>query len=351
MAIVFASALAQVAPEAGKTYVVKVVGYNGTQVSDDVYLYHTGASVGVNGSRVKFASLPESFTKYLCTLEADASVDGAFNLKIDGGYIPSWQTTAGGGFTLVTAAKSGSYGITYKLEEVEGSNHVYNLRGYYNSAAGAYLRVIGDYLGVSKNVTTSNDALQVSFFESSDVVTKSYNVTFSDTKNNDTFIKEISCTGVKGQPYSITTLPFYTLSSKVTISSFGDDQSDLTASCVPNFPFPFSTATEKNWTYLRTRDDSYTDRYFSTGGTVPYTRTSVSKSTLSSIRQYVDADVNKWAFVKEQNTYNKFKIYNKATGDKVLYVTSSLSTDNNGKTNASMADASTEGYTLSLIHI
>lgn len=345
MAMVFASVWAQVAPEAGKTYVIKVVGYGGTKVSSDVYLYHTGASVAANGSRVKFSALPESFTKYQCTLEADASVDGAFNLKIDGGYIPSWQTTAGGGFTLVTAAKSGSYGITYKLEEVAGSNHVYNLRGYYNSTAGAYLRVIGDYLGVSQNVTTSNDALQVSFYESSNVITKSYSVTFNDTKNNDAFTKEFSCTSIKGQPYTITSLPYYTLTNPVQIASFGDDQTELNASCEPNFPFPFSSANEKNWAYLRLRADNNTDRFVYTNGNTPNTRRSVSKNDITSVRDFVDADASKWAFVKVANTYNQFKIYNKATGDKVLYITNSLTTTRDGKTNTSMADDGTTGYT------
>lgn len=349
MAIVFASTWAQVAPEAGKTYVVKVVGYGGTKVSSVVYLYHTGATVGASGSRVKFAALPTTITsKYLCAVEADGSIEGAFKLKLDGGYIPSWNTTtANGGFSLVTAASS-NYGITYKLEEVSGSNHVYNLRGYYNSAAAAYIRVISDYLGVSKGVTTSDDALQVSFYEastSSEVVTKSYSVTFSDTKNNDTFTKEFSCTGIKGQPYTITTLPYYTLSNNIVITSLGDEQSGLTATCEPNFPFPFSSATEKNWTYLRLRADNYTDRYVYTNGNTPNSMRSVTKSNISSIRDFVEADASKWAFVKVANTYNQFKIYNKATGDKVLYITSSLTTTRDGKTNTSMADDGTAGYT------
>lgn len=336
MAMVFASVWAQVAPEAGKTYVIKVVSYNGQTPSGDLYLY------GSNGTRARFSALPSVLSsQYICTLEADNDVDNGFKMKFNNGYIPSWAPTANGGFNLVAAAST-NYGITYKFEEVAGSNHVYYPRGYYNSADGAYLRVTGDYLSVSSSATTSSNALQVSFYE---LTTKTYTVNFSDTKNNDSFTHDFTYTWLKGQPYTITSLPYYTLSSDVQITSFGDEQSDLTASCVPNFPFPFSSATEKNWTYLRTRADSYTNRYFSTGGTVPYTQTSVNKSNLSSIRQYVDADVNKWAFVKEPNTYNKFKIYNKATGDKVLYVTSSLATDNNGKTNASMADASTEGYT------
>ena len=342
MAIVFASTWAQVAPEAGKTYVVKVVSYNGTEPASDQFLYHAGSSS--SKSRIKVGALPTVLTSsYQFTLETESSVSGAFNFKVDGYYIPSWASSANGPFNTVDQSYSNKI---YVPEAVEGKENVYYLRGYTGTTPGAYVRYPNSNTDlvccVSSSKTTSDGALQVCFYE---LTTKTYTVNFSDTKDNDSFTHDYTYTWLKGQPYTITSLPYYTLTSSAQITSFGEEQSSLTATCEPNFPFPFSSASEKHWTYLRTRVDSYTNRYFSTGGTTPYTQTSVNKADLSSVRQYVDSDVNKWAFVKETGTYNKFKIYNKATGDKVLYVTSSLATNNNGKTNASMADASTEGYT------
>lgn len=318
MAMVFASVWAQVAPEAGKTYVIKVVSYNGQTPSGDQYLYHAGSTS--SKSRIKVGSLPAVLTSsYQFTLEAESSVSGAFNFKVDGYYLPSWATSNNGPFNTVDASYSNRI---YLPEAVEGKENVYYLRGYTGTTAGAYIRYPNSSTDlvccVSSSKTTSDGALQVSFYE---LTTKTYTVNFSDTKDNDTFTHNYTYTWLKGQPYTITSLPYYTLSNNVHITSFGDEQSDLTGSCVPNFPFPVSSDTEKNWFCIRTRNDD--SHYVKVNGTATSARNNtVTKSDLSSIRSYVESDASKWAFIKVKNTENQFYLVNKSDETKKAYLAS-----------------------------
>lgn len=90
-----------------------------------------------------------------------------------------------------------------------------------------------------------------------------------------------------------------------------------------NFQFPVSTASDKKYVYVRTRKDGENpaDCYLKAEANGIKSRNNVvTRTDLQSMRSYLENDANQWAFVKKDGTFNQFYIYNKSTGDKVLYL-------------------------------
>lgn len=111
-----------------------------------------------------------------------------------------------------------------------------------------------------------------------------------------------------------------------------------------NFQFPVSTASDKKYVYVRTRREGVqqTNCYLKAEANGIKSRNNeVVRTDLQSMRSYLENDANQWAFVKKDGTFNQFYIYNKSTGDKVLY----LSAANSG-TKLTMGDKNaTTGFT------
>lgn len=90
-----------------------------------------------------------------------------------------------------------------------------------------------------------------------------------------------------------------------------------------NFQFPVSTASDKKYVYVRTRKDGENPAncYLKAEANGIKSRNNVvTRTDLQSMRSYLENDANQWAFVKKDGTFNQFYIYNKSTGDKVLYL-------------------------------
>ena len=111
-----------------------------------------------------------------------------------------------------------------------------------------------------------------------------------------------------------------------------------------NFQFPVSAASDKKYVYIRTRKDGdpQANCYLKAEANGIKSRDNVvTRTDLQSMRSYLENDANQWAFVKKDGTFNQFYIYNKSTGDKVLY----LSAANDG-TKLTMGDKNaTTGFT------
>ena len=111
-----------------------------------------------------------------------------------------------------------------------------------------------------------------------------------------------------------------------------------------NFQFPVSTASDKKYVYIRTRKDGdpQANCYLKAETNGIKSRDNVvTRTDLQSMRSYLENDANQWAFVKKDGTFNQFYIYNKSTGDKVLYLPAA-----NDGTKLTMGDKNaTTGFT------
>lgn len=111
-----------------------------------------------------------------------------------------------------------------------------------------------------------------------------------------------------------------------------------------NFQFPVSTASDKKYVYVRTRKDGENPAncYLKAEANGIKSRDNVvTRTDLQSMRSYLENDANQWAFVKKDGTFNQFYIYNKSTGDKVLYLPAA-----NDGTKLTMGDKNaTTGFT------
>lgn len=111
-----------------------------------------------------------------------------------------------------------------------------------------------------------------------------------------------------------------------------------------NFQFPVSTASDKKYVYVRTRKDGENPAncYLKAEANGIKSRNNVvTRTDLQSMRSYLENDANQWAFVKKDGTFNQFYIYNKSTGDKVLYLPAA-----NDGTKLTMGDKNaTTGFT------
>lgn len=121
------------------------------------------------------------------------------------------------------------------------------------------------------------------------------------------------------------------ISTSVTASNV------LSVNYTNNFPFVVSTDDAKYYQSLKVRNDE--THYV----TAAYNSGSVTEGTTKSRNTPITEDADKqkvlqsgWAFVKEPGTFNKFRIYNEATGNLQLYLP-----NENNKTNATMAEQGT----------
>ena len=112
-----------------------------------------------------------------------------------------------------------------------------------------------------------------------------------------------------------------------------------------SYQFPISTATNKQYVYIRARKDGdqIANCYLKAEANGIKSRNNeVTRTDLQSMRSYLDDAANQWAFVKKEGTFNQFYIYNKSTGDdKVLY----LSAANSGTTLTMGDKNATTGFT------
>lgn len=111
-----------------------------------------------------------------------------------------------------------------------------------------------------------------------------------------------------------------------------------------NFQFPVSAASDKKYVYVRTRKEGVQQKncYLKAEANGIKSRDNVvTRTDLQSMRSYLENDANQWAFVKKDGTFNQFYIYNKSTGDKVLYLSAA-----DGGTKLTMGDKNaTTGFT------
>lgn len=111
-----------------------------------------------------------------------------------------------------------------------------------------------------------------------------------------------------------------------------------------NFQFPVSTASDKKYVYIRTRKEGVQQKncYLKAEANGIKSRNNeVVRTDLQSMRSYLENDANQWAFVKKDGTFSQFYIYNKSTGDKVLYLSAA-----NSDTKLTMGDKNaTTGFT------
>lgn len=284
---------AQDVPEAGKSYLMKIVSYGGTTPTSDLYIYN-------NNNRPNAAALPSTFSSsYVVSLVAASAVEGAFNIKMGSSYIPSWPyENNGGGFTYVSGTSGTSRDIIYKPEESDTDNHTYYLRGYIGTTEGAYLAydASGKRLIVNSKSAKEN-GLVVSFKE---LKNASVTLNCTDTESNDKFSTTMS--GYTGFAYSVS-LPYYTNVSPSTVTIAENGTYDIT--CTPNFPFNVSTdANNMKWNAIRVRNDA-THYLSSVDG-----KSKSRNATLTT----EGFDNLAWGFVRKTGTANQFYIYNKAIG-------------------------------------
>lgn len=121
------------------------------------------------------------------------------------------------------------------------------------------------------------------------------------------------------------------MSTSVTASNV------LSVNYTNNFPFVVSTNDAKYYQSLKVRNDA--THYV----TAAYNDGSVTAGTTQSRNNEITEDADKqkvlqsgWAFVKEPGTFNKFRIYNEATGNLQLYLP-----NENNSTAATMAKQGT----------
>ena len=169
-----------------------------------------------------------------------------------------------------------------------------------------------------------------------------------------TAITSISATDENGVTGSLSVSNYYVKANDLTnlempvsfssnITGNSVQGSALNVTYQNNFGFAISSATgEKQWNFLRARranDQSIKNCYLQvrSSDNKIVSRGTFDPTQIIQIRNYYKNDASKWAFVKEEGTLCKFKIYNKSTGDKVLY----LSSNTENSTDAQMVDAST----------
>lgn len=139
--------------------------------------------------------------------------------------------------------------------------------------------------------------------------------------------------GTASDDVSAPVLPGYMAATTASITAEGA----LSFNYTNNYPFVVSTDNAKYFQSLRVRNDA--THYV----TATYNSGSFAAGTTKSSNNGIATDETKqgvmksgWAFVKEPNTINKFRIYNEATGNLQLYLP-----NERNKTAATMAASGT----------
>ena len=139
--------------------------------------------------------------------------------------------------------------------------------------------------------------------------------------------------GTASDAVSAPVLPGYMAATTASITAEGA----LSFNYTNNYPFVVSTDNAKYFQSLRVRNDN--THYV----TATYNSGSFAAGTTKSSNNGIATDETKqgvmksgWAFVKEPNTINKFRIYNEATGNLQLYLP-----NERNKTAATMAASGT----------
>ncbi len=309
-------------PVVGEKYALKVVSWGSNTPSSDTYLSATGTR-----SRIYLKSNPnpsDFSNQFIITLVSSSSVSGAYNIKINNLYFPSFKSGASGSFYPVTG-KATNYDIVNKLVKVEGGYKIQNCFSTNNVyAETGYVTTNGTELQVTSN---ADNALIVSF-------EKIITINYTDNKNS-SFSRDFLSDTETIDP----TTDFYTNFTPSSVTLNNNTQT-YSVTCDQNYPFEVSTADNKKWCYLKVRNDD--THYQLVSGTNTKSRdNTIDRTSLSSIRSYNENLSAQWAFVKVENEYNRFKIYNRSDETKVLYLSA-----RNNMTDLTLADENTtSGFT------
>lgn len=269
--------------------VQRAVKTNGENTDNRVIL----ANVGETGTNYIFQSIQtggNNGSKYTNGFRLTSLNGDQINLNDTQGYLGFWndngsKTDAGSTFTIFNVETQPSAVTTLSGTDENGvTGTLTNLSGYYYLEGGM-----------------KTNCLYIPSFHNSGLVTSATNLNFADGTLNLTYSN--------------------------------------------NFQFPVSTATNKQYVYIRARKDGdqITNCYLKAEANGIKSRNNVvTRTDLQSMRSYLDDEANQWAFVKKEGTFNQFYIYNKSTGDdKVLY----LSGANSGTTLTMGDKNATTGFT------
>lgn len=139
--------------------------------------------------------------------------------------------------------------------------------------------------------------------------------------------------GTASNAVSAPVLPGYMVATTASITAEGA----LSFNYTNNYPFVVSTDNAKYFQSLRVRNDAthYVTATYNSGSFAAGT-TKTSNNGIATDETKQGVMKSGWAFVKEPNTINKFRIYNEATGNLQLYLP-----NERNKTAATMAASGT----------
>lgn len=235
-------------------------------------------------------------------------------------------------------------GTTFVVNTISPSGHADSYTNAFRltnpNNNGANLNDINSHLGVWVNNLSITDEGSTFMVEAIDEQPTAITSISATDENGVTGSLSVSNYYVKANDLTNLEMPV-SFSSNITGNSV--QGSALNVTYRNNFGFTVSSATgEKQWNFLRARranDQSLKNCYLQvrSSDNKIISRGTFDPTQIIQIRNYYKNDASKWAFVKEEGTLCKFKIYNKSTGDKVLY----LSSNTVNSTDAQMVDAST----------
>ena len=273
-------------PVVGEKYVLKVVSWGSNTPSSDTYLSYTNGNNRVNPKALPTTpDIKSLWDQYTVTIATSSNVEGAYNIKINNLYIPSFKSGASGGFQPVSA-KNTNYDIVNKLVKVEGgykiqncfpTNNVYTETGY----------VTANSNGTELQITNNADNALIVSFE------KIITVNYTDNKNNNFSGNFVSKTETLDP-----SIDFYTNFNPTSITLNNDTQT-YSVSC--NQDYPFEEGKFYKMSIRGTEDGAHNITW----------NGSSSIATQSNKTENLNGY---WTFEHVNNTSNQIKIYTNAKG-------------------------------------
>lgn len=297
-------------PVVGEKYALKVVSWGSNTASANKYLRFTKGN-----NRIYLKELPTTndintlWNEYTITLASSSSVDGAYNIKINDLYFPSFKSGASGGFTPVSVAKAGTYDIVNKLVKVEGGYKIQNCFSTNNVyAETGYVTTNGTELQVTSN---ADNALIVTF-------EKIKTVNYTDNKNN-SFSRNVLSDTETFDP----SIDFYTNFNPSSITLDNDKQT-YSVTCDQNYPFE-----EGKFYKMSIRGTENGAHNITWDG----------NSSIATRSNKTENQNGYWSFEHINNTQNQIKIYTNAKG----YRQALTYSGSNDGTAVNVAEVGTDG--------